>query len=125
MTKLGFHFVQTLKWSVLFGLIILFSCKSDDTDVGPDISAQLTGKWWCGNNNNLSDQYFGADGAFQQRFNGKVDTGKWKLSQNKKTIAISEVTGYLVGNWTYNLKEVSESKLVLNYLTDYTFSPCP
>jgi hypothetical protein len=115
---------QTLKWGALFCLLIMLSCKSDD-DVGPNVNAQLSGKWWCESSSTLADQFFGTDGTFQQRFNGKTETGKWVLAPDKKSISISDVTGNLVGSWTYGLKEVSSSKLVLNYIVDYTFAPCP
>ncbi|MPR32222.1 hypothetical protein [Salmonirosea aquatica] len=124
MKKHSQSITQTLKWTFLFGLLVMFSCKSDD-DPGPDVSAQLSGKWWCDSNKTLADQFFGADGTFQQRFNGVTSTGKWSLSSDKKTISISDVSNNLVDSWTYGLKEVSSSKLVLNYIGDYTFAPCP
>ena len=126
MRNLNLLFSRSLKWPVLLGFLLLFSCKSDEQDPGPDLSAQLVGKWWCGDAKNFSDQYFGAGGAFKQRFGGKVDTGKWALSRNQKTLTVTDVTDNLIGNWTYELQSVSENKLVLNYLSsDYSFSPCP
>ncbi len=112
-----------LAWMVLMGFSLLVSCKKEDAE--PDVSAQLTGKWWCESNKTLADQYFDSNGTFQQRFNGVISTGKWALSTDNKTIQISDVSNNLVSSWSYGLKEVTADKLVINYLADFTFAPCP
>ncbi|WP_373515496.1 hypothetical protein [Persicitalea sp.] len=100
-------------WMLLFGLAFMFSCKQKD--VGPDTRTLLTAKWWCHDKKLLNDLNFNSDGAVQERFEGKIETGRWTLSQDEKTIEIMQVGGNNQGTRTFGLQTISDDQLVLTF----------
>lgn len=110
-------------WMLLFGLAFLFSCK--DKDTGPDIRAMLSSKWWCHDAKLLKDLNFNADGAVQERENGQVETGRWTLSADGKTIEIIQVGGNNDLTRTYGLQSLTEDQLILTFFGgENAYSKC-
>jgi len=110
-------------WLLLFGFVFLFSCKKKE--VGPDISTMLAAKWWCHDNKQLSDLNFSADGAVQERYQGSIQTGRWTLSADEKTIEIIQAGGNDSGTRTFGLQKVTDNQLVLLFFgADNTYTKC-
>ena len=115
--------VPLTTWMLLLGLAFTFSCKKKDPE--PDTRTRLADKWWCHDAKLLNDLNFNADGAVQERFDGRIETGRWTLSEDKKTIEITQVGGNNQGTRTFGLQSVSEDKLVLTFFQlENTYSKC-
>lgn len=110
-------------WILLIGLTFLVSCKKKE--VGPDVRTMLTAKWWCHDNKQLNDLNFNADGAVQERFEGNLQTGRWTLSADEKTIEIIQAGGNNSGTRTFGLQKVTDDQLVLLFFgADNTYTKC-
>ncbi len=116
---------QIAKGSFVIILTVALSCQSAK-DIKPNITARLTEKWWCDTKQLLADQYFEASGVFRQRSAGKTEIGKWALSEDNKTIMVSEVQlGKDQGSWSYGLQEVAEDQLKITFFGgSNTFGVC-
>lgn len=116
--------MKNLSWGVVVALGAMVSCQSQK-DPAPVIKASLTETWWCDNRAALPDQYFGADGDFKQRQKGEVQSGRWKLSPDHKSILISGFGSKGEGAWTYGLKDLQDDKLIFTfYGADNSFGKC-
>lgn len=120
-----YEYRQIARWSFVFVFMAALSCQSEK-DIKPNIMARLTEKWWCDSKQLLPDQYFEAGGVFRQRSGGKIDQGKWILSEDNKTITVSEVQlGANQGGWSYNLQSVGDDQLKITfYGGENTFGLC-
>ena len=108
--------------------VLFFSCQKDD-DPGPE--QVIVDKWWCPDGN-YAQQYFGADGAWQQRLRptDTPDTGTWILSADGKTINITDVVGgsttQLFTQWSYSVTTMEANRLDLSFSgIPISFQPCP
>jgi len=111
-------------WGVVLGLGGLLSCQSEK-DPAPAIKAQLTETWWCNSQHLLPDQYFGAEGTFKQRQNGAIESGQWSISEDNKSILISDFGPKAEGRWSYGLKDLQADKVVFTfYGADNAFGKC-
>lgn len=110
----------------------LFSCnKSEEPAPGNSPEQFIANKWWCPGGN-FAQQYFAADGSWQQRLKttDTPDTGKWSFSSDKKTINISDVKGgsttQLLTQWSYTVNRLESSALNINYSgIAISYTPCP
>ena len=110
-------------WMLLFVLAFLFSCKNKDAK--PDVRAMLSAKWWCHDKKLLNDLNFNSDGAVQERYEGKIETGRWTLSADEKTIEIIQVGGNNDGTRTFGLQKVTDDQLILTFFgAENTYSKC-
>ncbi|GHB65234.1 hypothetical protein GCM10007390_19160 [Persicitalea jodogahamensis] len=108
---------------LMFSLAFMFSCKSKD--VKPDVRTMLTSKWWCHDKKLLNDLNFNSDGAVQERYEGKVETGRWTLSSDEKTIEIIQVGGNNNGTRTFGLEQLTDEQLILTFFgAENTYSKC-
>lgn len=116
---------QVAKWFSFMVLLAGLSCQSE-RDIKPNTMARLSEKWWCDSKQLLPDQYFEASGVFRQRSGGKTELGKWTLSEDNKTILVTDVQiGTTKGNWSYVLQEVTDDQLkVIFYGGLNTFGLC-
>ncbi len=110
-------------WMLMLGLAFMFSCKKKD--VGPDTRTLLTAKWWCHDKKLLSDLNFNSDGAVQERYEGQIETGRWTLSSDEKTIEIIQVGGNNSGTRTFGLEQLTDDQLILTFFgAENTYSKC-
>ncbi len=100
-------------WMLLFAMAFLLSCK--DKDAKPNVRTMLSAKWWCHETNLLKDLNFNADGAVQERRDGDIQTGRWTLSEDEKTIEIIQIGGTNDGTRTFGLQNVTDDQLILTF----------
>lgn len=116
--------MKSLSWGVVVGLGAMVSCQSQK-DPAPAIKASLTETWWCNSQNLLPDQYFGAEGLFKQRLKGEIQSGQWSISEDNKSILISNFGASGEGTWSYGLKDLQDNQLVFTfYGAENSFSKC-
>lgn len=110
-------------WILLFAMTSLFSCKKKDVE--PDVRSRLTAKWWCHDKKLLADLNFNADGAVQERQDGKIETGRWTLSADEKTIEIIQAGTNNSGTRTFDLQKISDDQLILTFFqAENTYTKC-
>ena len=116
--------IKTLSWGVVLGVGAMVSCQLQK-DPAPAIKASLTETWWCNSQQVLPDQYFGADGDFKQRQKGEIQNGRWRMSDDSKSILISDFGPKAEGTWSYGLKDVRADQIVFTfYGADNSFGKC-
>lgn len=109
---------------VLLGMGGLLSCQAGK-DPAPVIKANLTETWWCDAQQILPDQYFGEAGEYRQRQRGVIQSGQWSISDDNKSILISNFGAKGEGTWAYGLKNYQNDKLVITfYGADNAFGRC-
>ena len=98
----------------MMGLSGLLSCQPEKDPV-PGMRAELTETWWCDSQRLLPDQYFGVDGAYKQRQNGDIQSGQWRISEDKKSILITDFGPKGEGAWSYGLKDLQSDRIVFTF----------
>ncbi len=110
-------------WMLLFSLAFLFSCKKKDVE--PDVRTKLSSKWWCHDTKLLKDLNFNADGAVQERQDGDIQTGRWTLSADEKTIEIIQAGTNNSGTRTFGLQKITDDQLILTFFgAENVYSKC-
>ena len=73
----------------------------------------------------LPDQFFGAEGHFKQRQKGEIQSGNWRISEDSKSIMITDFGPKGEGTWSYGLKDVRADQVVFTfYGADNSFGKC-